>query len=166
MADPALYVPGPRSPSPDGRQSETALTIRRGVTRLLCDLGYACLPEMPLANGRRADVVALGSDAEFWIIEIKSSAADLATDHKWSDYRDFCDRLSFATLPDLTGLPFPEDCGLIAADGHYAEQLREAPEHKLVAARRKAMLIRFATAAAGRLQALDDPMVERGWSVG
>lgn len=165
MAGPALYVPGPRAPTPDGRQSDTALTIRRGVVRLLCDLGFACLPEVPLANGRRADVVALGADAAIWIIEIKSSAADLAADRKWPDYRDFCDRLSFATLPALTDLPFPEDCGLIAADGHYAEQLREPPEHKLAAARRKAMLIRFATMAAGRLQALDDPMVARGWSV-
>jgi hypothetical protein len=52
---------------------------------------------------------------------------------------------------------FPEDAGLILADGYGAELLREAPEHRLAGATRKAMMIRFAQAAAHRLHGLIDP---------
>jgi hypothetical protein len=50
-----------------------------------------------------------------------------------------------------------EDAGLILADAYGAEVMREAPEHKLVAASRKAMMLRFARCAALRLQSLADP---------
>ncbi len=153
-----LFTPGPAPARPDGRQSATALNIRRGTMRYLHHLGFAAIPEMVLADGRRADLAAIGPRGEIWIVEIKSSAADLAADRKWPDYRAFCDSLWFATLPDLTGLPFPEDAGLIAADAHGADALRQAPSHALPAARRKAMLIRLSTAAAQRLARLEDPL--------
>src|SRR5262252_10700149 len=70
----------------DGRQSPAALAIARGATRLLHSLGFSVVGELPLASGRRADLVALGGDGEVWIIEIKSSAADFRADRKWSDY--------------------------------------------------------------------------------
>ena len=41
--------------------------------------------------------------------------------------------------------------------GYGAELMREAPEHRLPAATRKAMLVRFAQAAAHRLHGLVDP---------
>jgi hypothetical protein len=53
--------------------------------------------ELPLASGRRADLVALAGDGEVWIVEIKSSIADFRADQKWIDYRLHCDRLFFAT---------------------------------------------------------------------
>src|SRR5262249_43684772 len=71
----------------DGRQSETALAVARGTQRLLVSLGHACVCELPLASGRRADLVALGHDGEIWIIEIKSSIEDFRVDTKWPDYR-------------------------------------------------------------------------------
>jgi hypothetical protein len=40
---------------------------------------------------------------------------------------------------------------LIISDGWSAHLLREAPEHRLAAASRKAVLLRFARAAADRL---------------
>jgi hypothetical protein len=46
---------------------------------------------------------------------------------------------------------------LIVADSFGASIVSEAPEHRLPAARRKTMLLRFAHAAALRLQALADP---------
>ena len=53
--------------------------------------------ELPLATGRRADVVGLGPGGEMWIVEIKSSVEDFRADHKWPDYRLSCDRLFFAS---------------------------------------------------------------------
>src|SRR5258707_610415 len=53
----------------DGRQSPTALRIARGTTRLLHTFGFSVLSELPLASGRRADLVALGTDGEIWIVE-------------------------------------------------------------------------------------------------
>lgn len=81
----------------DGRQSATAFAVARGTTRLLHALGFSVVSELPLASGRRADLVALGPTGELWIVEIKSSIADFRTDRKWIDYRHHCDRLFFAT---------------------------------------------------------------------
>ena len=50
---------------------------------------------------------------------------------------------------------FPQECGFILSDGYGAEILREAPEHRLAAATRKAMMLRFARAGAARLLAAE-----------
>jgi hypothetical protein len=141
----------------DGRQSPTALTIARGTTRLLHSLGFSVVSELPLVSGRRADLVALGAGGEVWIVEIKSSIADLRADQKWIDYRRHCDRLFFATTLEVPCEIFPPDTGLIVADGFGAEIVCEAPEHRLHAATRRSVMLAFARVAALRLAALADP---------
>src|SRR6516164_5218605 len=144
-------------PAPDGRQSETALAIARGTSRLLRSLGFATVSELPLPSGRRADLVALNERSEIWIVEIKSSLEDLRADHKWEDYRAHCDRLFFAFTQDLSCEIFPKDTGLIVADAYGAHLHCEAPEHRLAAPTRKLMTVRFAMAAAARMNRLVDP---------
>ena len=144
-------------PPPDRRQSETALAIARGTARLLHAHGFCVVSELPLASGRRADLVALGHDGEIWIVEIKSSIADFRADQKWMDYRMHCDRLFFAFTQDLPCEIFPADTGLIIADAYGAHLQCEAPEHRLPAATRKSMTVRFAMAAAQRINRLVDP---------
>lgn len=144
-------------PLADGRQSETALKVWRGAARLLRQRDFACLAEVTLASGRRADLLALGPKHELWIVEVKSSIADFRADTKWPDYRLHCDRLFFATHADVPLDIFPQETGLIVADGFGAEILRDAPEHKLSAATRKAVVNRFARLAAHRLHDLIDP---------
>jgi hypothetical protein len=146
----------------DGRQSPTALAVARGTTRLLRSLGFSSVSEMPLTSGRRADLVALGGGGELWIIEIKSSIEDFRVDQKWPEYRWHCDRLFFATAPHVPLEIFPADAGLILADGYGAEIIRAAPEHRLAAATRRSMLLRYARLAALRLQALHDPAAPVG----
>ena len=141
----------------DGRQSETALGIQRGLARLLLAHNFAHLTEFTLASGRRADVMAVGPEGLIWIIEIKSSLADLRADQKWEDYRQHCDRLFFAFTHELPCEIFPEDVGLIVADAYGAHMHCDAPEHRLAAATRKAMMLRFAQTAAQRLSRLADP---------
>jgi hypothetical protein len=141
----------------DGRQSPTALAIARGTARYLHALGYCVVSELALPSGRRADLVALGGDGEIVIVEIKSSVADFRADQKWMDYRLHCDRLFFATIVDVPCEIFPPDTGLIVADSFGASIVCEAPEHRLVAATRKSVMLRFAHTAALRLQALADP---------
>ena len=68
------------NPLEDGRQSDNAMLVRRGVQRLMMDHGHAVLPELSLANGRRADLVVLTKKGAVWIIEIKSSVEDLRVD--------------------------------------------------------------------------------------
>jgi hypothetical protein len=154
----AIHVNSPAAVLPvDGRQSETALAVARGTARCLHALGYCLVSELPLPSGRRADLVALGGDGEIIIVEIKSSVTDFRTDQKWMDYRLHCDRLFFATIAAVPKEIFPADAGLIVADAFGASIVSEAPEHRLPAARRKTMLLRFAHAAALRLQALADP---------
>lgn len=135
----------------DGRQSERALLIRRGTQLLLSEMRHAVLPELSLASGRRADLISLTEKGEIWIIEIKSSIEDFRVDRKWPDYRLHCDRLFFATLPDVPQEIFPEECGLIISDGYAAHLLRDAPEHRMSPATRKAVTLSFARASAQRL---------------
>jgi hypothetical protein len=149
----------------DGRQSATALAIARGTARRLHALGYCVVSELPLPSGRRADLVALGGGGEIVIVEIKSSIADFRADHKWMDYRLHCDRLFFATIVDVPCEIFPKDTGLIVADAFGASIVCEAPEHRLPAPTRKAMMLRFAYAAALRLQALADPQGPYGGEI-
>ncbi len=144
-------------PAPDRRQSETALAIARGTARLLRARGFACISELPLPSGRRADLVAINERGEIWIVEIKSSMEDLRADQKWPDYRAHCDRLFVAFTLDLPCEVFPAETGLIIADAYGAHMQRPAPEHRLPAPTRKSMTVRFALAAAQRINRLVDP---------
>lgn len=143
------------NPLADGRQSQRAMVIRRGVQRLLSEMGAHVLPELSLATGRRADLVALTRKGDIWIIEIKSSIEDFRVDRKWPEYRLHSDRFFFATHPEVPASIFPEECGFILSDGYGAEILREAPEHRLPAATRKALMLRMARAGAARLLAAE-----------
>lgn len=142
---------------PDRRQSATALHVQRGVRRLFAEMGCVSLPEFSLANGRRADVIALCPAGRLTIVEIKSSVADFRADRKWPDYRDFCDRFFFAIPETVAESLIPEECGLIVADAFGAAILRAPVDHPLSGARRKAVTLRFAHSAAGLLHALADP---------
>lgn len=150
-----IVSPFQNHPLADGRQSERALVIRRGVQRMLMQMQMHVLPELCLASGRRADLVALTRNGEVWIIEIKSSVEDFRVDRKWPEYRLHSDRLFFATHPAVPADIFPQECGFILSDGYGAEMLREAPEHRLSAPMRKAMMLRFARAGAARLLAAE-----------
>ncbi|NRG16738.1 MmcB family DNA repair protein [Rhizobiales bacterium] len=149
-------------PLADGRQSDTAAMVWRGVARLFRQMGYASVGEVVLASGRRADLMAVGPKGEVWIVEVKSSIADFRADRKWPGYRDFCDRFFFASHAGVPRDIFPEEAGFILSDGFFADILREAPEHRLVGARRKAVTLRFAQAAANRLHDALDPDARPG----
>jgi hypothetical protein len=141
----------------DGRQSQAAAALQRGVCRTFRALGLSVLTELPLANGRRADVVGLSSGGDVLIVEIKSCLMDYRTDGKWHEYLDYCDRLFFAVAADFPCEVIPEEAGLILADRYGAELVREPVEARLSSARRKAMMLCFARAAALRLQHHLDP---------
>lgn len=146
-----IISPVSTNPLVDGRQSERAMRVRRGVQRLLIELGACVVPELVLSGGRRADLVALTRKGDIWIIEVKTSIEDFRVDRKWPEYRLHSDRFFFATHPEVPAHIFPEECGFILSDGYGAEMLREAPEHRLAAATRKALTLRIARAAANRL---------------
>ena len=151
LLSPAILLP------PDRRQSPVAAGIQRGVRRLFAQLGQVTLPEFTLANGRRADLIALAPDGGLTIVEIKSSVADFRADQKWPDYEGFCDRFYFAVPETLPFELLPADRGLILADSFGAAILREAQHYALAGARRKAVMLRFARVAAAALHALADP---------
>ena len=142
------------------RRDAVTREVCRGVCRLLRDLGHACIAELPLPNGRRADVVGLSQSGDLWIVEVKSGIEDFRTDHKWPEYRDFSDALFFAVAPGFPLELIPADTGLILADRYGGEIVRQAPETRLAPARRKAMTLRFAHCAALSLQAALDPALK------
>jgi hypothetical protein len=141
----------------DRRPSPTALLVARGTRRLLRRLDFSTLTEMPLLSGRRADIFALSSNGSIFIVEIKSSLADFRSDAKWRDYRAYCDRFFFAIPEGVPASEFPQDAGLILADAYSADVIRQAPEHRMAAATRRSMLLRYAHTAALRLQRVTDP---------
>jgi hypothetical protein len=151
----------PIGPDGDGRQSETARDIARGVGRCLQSYGLAVLSEVTLASGRRADVMAVSPRSEIWIIEIKSSIEDFRSDHKWQEYREACDRFFFAVKPEFPRDVLPTHTGLILADRYGGDVVRPADPHRLAAARRKSVLTLFAMTAAQRLSAAADPLFVR-----
>lgn len=131
--------------------------LARGVTRHLQSYGFVSLQEFSPTRGLRADVMALGPRGEFWLVECKSSRVDFQTDRKWLGYLDWCDRYFWAVDDVFPTELLPEDSGLIIADGFDAEIIRDGEVRPLAAARRKALMLRFATAAARRLQRWTDP---------
>ena len=139
----------------------SAALLTRGACRALEQLGYVSLVEFPLANGRRADILALGKTGDLVIVEIKSSVADFRADRKWGNYRDFSDRLYFAVPNDFPRPLIPDECGLMVADSFTAAVLRNGSTTKLDARRRRTLTMRFARIAATRLRRLLDPEAGR-----
>lgn len=133
----------------NSRPAATRL-VTRGARRYLRAAGFAVIGELPLPNGRRADLVALAPNGGLRIVEVKSSLEDFRADQKWRTYLDFCDRFYFAIPLELDAGFFPSDAGLIVADSHGGMLAREAPPSQLSAARRKSMLVRFGAVAAER----------------
>jgi hypothetical protein len=140
-----------------------ARDVARGVTRLFFHHDMFALCEVPLPNGRRADMMALDGGGTITIVEIKVSRADLLGDCKWPDYLDYCDRFFWAVPAGFDLGPFdqacfePELCGLIVADRYDAAVIREPAFRKMAPARRKVETLRFARRAARRLVADLDP---------
>lgn len=133
-----------------------AADVARGVGRLFYRHGLVMLCEVPLPNGRRADLLAMDARGEIVIVEIKVSRADLLGDNKWPDYLDYCDRFFWALPAGFDHSPLeteaymPTRSGIILADRYDAEILRPAATHALAPARRKSEAIRIARLAMQR----------------
>ncbi len=87
---------------PDG----TALAVTRGVLRLFARHDMFGIPEVPLPNGRRLDIMAIDTRGFIVAVEIKCSRADLLGDGKWPDYFDYCDRYFWAVPAGFDLAPF------------------------------------------------------------
>ena len=129
---------------------------------MFCRSDLFAICEVPLPNGRRADMMAIDAKGALTIVEIKVAKADLLSDAKWTDYLEYCDRFFWAVPPDLAPICngerfMPNEAGLIVADRYDAALMREALHRPLAPARRKAELLRFARRAARRLSAQIDP---------
>lgn len=140
-----------------------ARDVARGVTRLFFRQDLFALCEVPLPNGRRADMMAIDGKGCLTIVEIKVSRADLRGDGKWPDYLDYCDRFFWA-VPRGFSLDLFDDeafrpavAGLLVADRYDAAVIREPAHRPLPGARRKAETLRFARRAARRLVSDIDP---------
>lgn len=139
-----------------------AADVARGVVRMLCRQDHYAVCEMPLPNGRRADLMALDSKGGLTIVEIKTARSDLLGDCKWTDYLGYCDRFFWAVPPGLAHLLegerfLPREAGLIVADRYDAAVTREPCLKPITPARRKALLLHFARRSARRLAAQVDP---------
>ena len=156
-------MPGSAFPISDS-QALAAGDVARGIGRLFARNDIWCLPEVPLRNGRRADLMGIDAKGLIVIVEIKVARADLLGDAKWPDYLDFCDRFYWGLTPALDRAPLegeayrPGTCGVIVADGYDAEILRPASLEPLAAARRKVEVERLARIAMRRHMALLDPL--------
>lgn len=143
----------------DGRQSEVAVGVQRGVSRLLAQMGYAPLTELTLKTRRRVDVAALNNKGEIIVAEIKSCVADFRCDQKWHEYLEFCDRFYFAVPLDFPVEILPNSTGIILADQYGGEITRQANPAPLSAARRKMVMLLFARTAANRVHRTLDPHI-------
>lgn len=147
----------PQPPIARQARPDITLAVCRGACRLMRQSGRTVLLELPLPDGRRADIMAVGATGELVIVEVKSSIEDWRVDQKWPDYLDWCDQLYFAVPVDFPQALIPEEVGLIVADAYGGEMLRHPPRRPVAAARRKALLIDCARLASERLARLEDP---------
>ena len=136
---------------------EITLAVCRGACRLMRQAGHSVLLEVPLPDGRRADILAVSRNGELTIVEVKSSLDDWRVDVKWPDYLGWCDQLYFAVPVDFPQALIPDRIGLIVADAYGGEILRHPPARALAAARRKSLLVDCARLASERLARLEDP---------
>ncbi|HEY0624217.1 MmcB family DNA repair protein [Sphingomonas sp.] len=140
--------------------------VTRGVCRMLLRHDCTAMAEVPLGDGRRADLMALNARGEIVIVEVKVSRADLMGDGKWADYLAHCDRFFWAVPAGFDLAPFetpgflPDRCGVIVADRYDAAILREAKTAPLASATRRKCTLAFARRAARRVIALTDPDAE------
>jgi hypothetical protein len=152
-----------RSPFPQGRSvatdSGTTERLTRGVCRMLLDMGYGTLTEFRLTNGRRVDVMGLGTSGDFVIVEVKNSIEDFRSDQKWQEYLPYCDRFFFAVPDRFPHHVLPDTCGLIIADGFAATVRRPSPSQPFNRSRKRHQLVRFAMTASLRLQNMVDPTI-------
>ena len=144
-----------------------AMDVARGVTRLFCRQDLFAICEVPLPNGRRADLMGIDPKGNLTIVEIKVAKSDLVGDCKWTDYLDYCDHFYWAVPPELASICegerfLPSEAGLIVADRYDAALVRSAAHRPLAPARRKAELLRFARRAARRLSEQLDPTLGEG----
>lgn len=163
MSDlPVIESPHPASANLSSGAT-TAAEVARGITRLFARNDIWLLPEMPLRNGRRADLMGLDPKGRVIIIEIKVQRGDLLGDGKWPDYLDHCDRFYWGLPPQLDRAPLegegyrPDCCGIVVADSYDGEIVRPAPLSPLPAARRKVEVERLARAALRRMTVTGDP---------
>jgi hypothetical protein len=134
-----------------------AAALARGVSRTLRAHGGATLTEFTLRTGRRVDVIAVDAEGRVTIVEIKTSVADFRSDGKWPEYLEFCDYFYFAVPEDFPRDLLPDDCGVMVADAYEAAILAPAEARPVNGARRRALILRFALAAAQRLTLYADP---------
>jgi hypothetical protein len=139
------------APLPPGQR------LARGVQRHLRLHDFVSLAEFVPAPGLRVDVIALGPQAEIWIVECKSSREDFLADRKWQGYLPWCDRFFWATDAAFPVEMLPPETGLILADDFDAEIQRWPDRTPLRAMRRKALVQRFGRTAATRLMLFTDP---------
>ena len=74
------------------------------MTRLFCRHDLFAICEVPLPNGRRADMMAIDAKGPLTIVEIKVAKADLVGDCKWTDYLDYCDHFYWAVPRTLAAI--------------------------------------------------------------
>lgn len=129
--------------------------LARGVMRAFGEMGHACIAELPLGNGRRVDVMALDRGGMLTVVEVKSSLADYRSDGKWREYLPYCDAFYFAVAEDFDRSVLPDGVGIMVADRYGAAIVAPSAEFKMAAARRKALTLRFARAAARRLMRVE-----------
>ncbi|MBO6506213.1 MAG: MmcB family DNA repair protein [Kordiimonadaceae bacterium] len=133
--------------------------VTRGAMRLLQSMGYSSICELPLTNGRRADLVGVNKSGEVTIVEVKSCLADFRSDQKWQQYLPYSDAFYFAVDEQFPLTVLDEDAslpnvtGIIIADAFDGEVIRPAKRQKVHPSRRKTLHLKMARVAASRLSA-------------
>ena len=152
-----LFYPVSVNASDDILPASPGHRIARGIARLLRSLDHAVLPEFVPAPGLRVDLISLSASGEIWIVECKSSRADLLSDRKWHGYLEWGDRYFWGVEPGFPRDLLPADGGLIVADSYGGEIAHMPPPARLAGARRNRLIRDIARVAALRLQTVSDP---------
>src|SRR5258705_13739174 len=102
------------SAAPQARP-EITLAVCRGACRLMRQAGHAVLLEVPLPDGRRADIFAVGRNGEITIVEVKPSIEDWRVDIKGAEYLELGEELYFSVPVSFLQASVSQTRGLATA---------------------------------------------------
>lgn len=77
--------------------------LQNKALRWLYNKGYIADGEIPLPNGKRADVAGFDRKKRLIIIEVKITIEDFMNDDKWQSYLDYCDEFYFLLAQNIPG---------------------------------------------------------------
>ena len=119
--------------------------------------GYKVLSEFALPNKKRVDIIAINSEKEIIIVEVKSNKNGIKNDKKWKNYLNYCNYFYFACNGKLKDLNFYKNIGIIQNTASNIKIIKKSKYKKLSENKKNKLIFKIALSATSKFHRLIDP---------